>query len=97
MAIPPQHAAERWGCAICGAYPESRQVFFHADAAARAETEAARQAWRARTAQPGWVGPQRTTLPHGVWLCGPHAAAAAPLLGQERAAGLAALRARLSG
>ena len=95
MAIPPRYAAERWGCAICGAYPDSEQVFFHRDAAAAAETEAARAAWREVTSQRGWVGPQRKTLPHGVWLCGQHASAAAPLLQMGRTEGLAALRVAL--
>lgn len=97
MAIPPRFAAERWGCAICGAYPDSAQVFFHTDADAVAETEAAGAAWRARRAQPGWVGPQRKTLPHGVWLCEAHAEAAEPFRAQGREAGLAALKAALAG
>jgi hypothetical protein len=95
MAIPPQFAARRWGCAICGDYPRTSQVYFHADADAAAETEAAKAAWRARTSQPGWTGPQRKTFPHGVWLCAEHAAAAEPFRARGREPGMAALKAAL--
>lgn len=97
MAIAPRFAAERWGCAICGAYPESGQVFFHRDAAAEAETDAARAGWHAVRSQRGWAGPQRKTLPHGVWLCVEHAAAAAAHLHRGRTDGMVALRAALDG
>ncbi|MFT4975718.1 MAG: hypothetical protein ACI8S6_001611 [Myxococcota bacterium] len=72
MAIPPEYAAQRWGCAICGAYPGTRQVFSDHSPATVAVREAARAADEARRSQPGWVGPQRTTLPGGVWLCAQH-------------------------
>jgi len=76
VAIPPQFAKQRWGCAVCDAYPDSRQVFFDHSPAAVAKRAAAAAADRARRSTPGWTGPQRTTLPGGVWLCSAHAAAA---------------------
>lgn len=76
MAIPPQFAAQRWGCAVCGAYPDTRQVFFDHSPEALAAREAAAAADRKRRSSSGWTGPQRTTLPGGVWLCAAHAEAA---------------------
>ena len=73
MAIPPQYAKERWGCRVCGAYPDSQQYFFSDAPEDVASREAAREADAARRSQPGWTGPQRTTLPGGVWLCAEHA------------------------
>lgn len=93
MAIPPQFAARRWGCAICGAWPDTAQVFFHETPAQAAETEADRAAKTARRSQPGWSGPQRMDLVHGVWLCAEHARAAEPHRARGRSAGLKALRA----
>ncbi len=96
MAIPPRFAARRWGCAVCSAYPGTTQVFFHASPEEAAQTAAARAQLDAIRSRPGWTGPQRTDLPHGMWLCGPHGEAAAPFQALGRSAGLAALRAAVS-
>ena len=97
MAMPPRFAAERWGWAIWGAYPESGQVSFHRDGAAEAETDAARAGWHAVRSQRGSAGPQGEPLPHGVWLCVEHGVAAVAHLHRGRTDGMAALRAALDG
>jgi len=97
MAIPSRFAAELWGWVICGSYPESGQVSVHRDDAADSETDAARAGWHAVRSQRGSAGPQRETLPHGVWLCVEHAVAAVAHLHRGRTDGMAALRAALDG